>query len=115
MAKERTVRSDLKAPIQLRSYGNLYLPSIVNVQLFTLISACLIQSRCPAHVIGLWVKKRERPTILRDLIVRYDNEYQDWLEKPYPFSKKLENHIGAIWNFIHYYNASLPPLSSFLF
>jgi IS1 family transposase/transposase-like protein len=23
------------------------------------------------------------------------------------FSKKLENHIGAIWYFIHYYNASL--------
>jgi IS1 family transposase/transposase-like protein len=23
------------------------------------------------------------------------------------FSKKLENHIGAIWNFIHHYNASL--------
>ncbi len=25
------------------------------------------------------------------------------------FSKKIENHIGAIWNFIHYYNASLAP------
>jgi len=24
------------------------------------------------------------------------------------FSKKLENHIGAIWMFIHHYNASLP-------
>ena len=23
------------------------------------------------------------------------------------FSKKIENHIGAIWNFIHHYNASL--------
>lgn len=23
------------------------------------------------------------------------------------FSKKLENHIGAIWFFIHHYNASL--------
>ena len=23
------------------------------------------------------------------------------------FSKKLENHIGAIWNFMHHYNASL--------
>lgn len=25
------------------------------------------------------------------------------------FSKKLENHIGAIWYFIHYYNACLQP------
>jgi len=24
------------------------------------------------------------------------------------FSKKLENHIGAIWYFIHHYNACLP-------
>jgi hypothetical protein len=23
------------------------------------------------------------------------------------FSKKLENHIGAIWTFVHHYNASL--------
>ena len=23
------------------------------------------------------------------------------------FSKKLSNHIGAIWDFVHYYNASL--------
>jgi insertion element IS1 protein InsB len=26
----------------------------------------------------------------------------------YAFSKKLENHLCAIWNFIHHYNASLP-------
>jgi len=24
------------------------------------------------------------------------------------FSKRLSNHIGLRWNFIHYYNASLP-------
>ncbi|MEP0874219.1 IS1 family transposase, partial [Trichocoleus desertorum AS-A10] len=24
------------------------------------------------------------------------------------FSKKLENHIGAVWYFVHHYNASLP-------
>ncbi len=31
------------------------------------------------------------------------------------FSKKLENHISAIWYFIHHYNASLPVHSSFPF
>ena len=30
------------------------------------------------------------------------------VRKPLSFSKKLENHIGAIWYFIHHYNASLP-------
>ena len=37
------------------------------------------------------------------------------VRKTLSFSKKLESHIGAIWNFIHHYNASLPPLSSFPF
>ena len=37
------------------------------------------------------------------------------VRKTLSFSKKLENHIGAIWNFIHHYNASLPPLLSFPF
>ncbi len=26
------------------------------------------------------------------------------VRKTLSFSKKLENHIGAIWNFIHHYN-----------
>ncbi|MDV2998296.1 MAG: IS1 family transposase ISBeg2 [Chroococcidiopsis sp. SAG 2025] len=34
------------------------------------------------------------------------------VRKTLSFSKKLENHIGAIWNFIHHYNASLPAISS---
>lgn len=37
------------------------------------------------------------------------------VRKTLSFSKKLENHIGAIWNFIHHYNASLPTRSSFPF
>jgi IS1 family transposase len=37
------------------------------------------------------------------------------VRKTLSFSKKLENHIGAIWNFIHHYNASLSPLLSFPF
>lgn len=29
------------------------------------------------------------------------------VRKALSFSKKIENHIGAIWNFVHYYNSSL--------
>lgn len=29
------------------------------------------------------------------------------VRKALSFSKKLENHIGAIWNFVHHYNTSL--------
>lgn len=35
------------------------------------------------------------------------------VRKTLSFSKKLDNHIGAIWNFVHHYNASLPTTSSF--
>ena len=30
------------------------------------------------------------------------------VRKTLSFSKKLNNHIGAIWYFVHHYNASLP-------
>ena len=30
------------------------------------------------------------------------------VRKTLSFSKKLDNHIGAIWYFIHHHNASLP-------
>ena len=30
------------------------------------------------------------------------------VRKTLSFSKKLENHIGAIWLFVHHYNQSLP-------
>jgi IS1 family transposase len=30
------------------------------------------------------------------------------VRKTLSFSKKLSNHIGAIWYFVHHYNASLP-------
>ncbi len=30
------------------------------------------------------------------------------VRKTLSFSKKLENHVGAIWYFIHHYNESLP-------
>ena len=37
------------------------------------------------------------------------------VRKTLSFSKKLENHIGAICNFIHHYNTSLPACASFPF
>ena len=30
------------------------------------------------------------------------------VRKTLSFSKKIENHIGAVWNFIHHYNENLP-------
>ncbi len=44
-------------------------------------------------------------------IERFNCTLRQWVSrlvrKTLSFSKKLENHIGAIWYFVHYYNASL--------
>ena len=49
---------------------------------------------------------------LTSLIERFNNTMRQRISrlvrKALSFSKKLENHIGAIWYFIHHYNASLP-------
>jgi hypothetical protein len=58
-----------------------------------------LQKSYPANDIKLWGKKLVKQVTLSDLTV---------VRKTLSFSKKLENHIGAIWNFIHHYNASLP-------
>jgi len=31
------------------------------------------------------------------------------VQKALSFSKKLENHIGAVWNFIYHYNVKMAP------
>ena len=31
------------------------------------------------------------------------------VRKTLSFSKKFENHIGAVWNFVHHYNAVMAP------
>ena len=35
------------------------------------------------------------------------------VRKTLSFSKMLDNHIGAIWYFVHHYNASLLPLNHY--
>jgi len=31
------------------------------------------------------------------------------VRKTLSFSKKMENHVGAIWSFVHHYNAEIAP------
>jgi IS1 family transposase len=44
-------------------------------------------------------------------IERFNNTLRQrvgrWVRKTLSFSNKLSNHIGAIWYFVHHYNASL--------
>jgi insertion element IS1 protein InsB len=60
-------------------------------------------------------KKRHKAvgkeTGLTNHIERFNNTLRQrvsrLVRKTLSFSKKLENHIGAIWNFIHYYNLAI--------
>ena len=52
-----------------------------------------------------------KETGLTNLIERFNNTLRQRIvrlvRKTLSFSKKWENHLGAIWNFFHHYNASL--------
>ena len=52
-----------------------------------------------------------KETGLTNHIERFNNTMRQRISRlvrqTLSFSKKLENHIGAIWTFIHHYNASL--------
>jgi hypothetical protein len=54
-----------------------------------------------------WVKKRVRPATLNDSTTPDASGFLAGVRKTLSFSKSLANPIGAIWYFIHHYNASL--------
>jgi len=64
---------------------------------------------------GIFPSKRHRPsgkgTGETNHIERFNNTLRQRISrlvrKTLSFSKKIENHTGAIWNFIHYYNSLL--------
>ena len=77
---------------------------------------------CPSYPVVLPSKRHRavgKETGMTNYIERFNctlrQRVSRLVRKTLSFSKKLENHIGAIWNFIHHYNASLPQLSSFPF
>ena len=63
----------------------------------------------------IFPSKRHRPVPKQSgktsYIERFNNTIRQRISrlvrKTLSFSKKISNHIGAIWNFIHYYNESL--------
>jgi len=90
-------------------------------------SLAAVERQCAVCYSDFWVsypvalpRKRHRAvgkeTGLTSYIERFNctlrQRVSHLVRKTLSFSKKLENHIGAIWNFIHHYNASLPVTSS---
>ena len=80
------------------------------------------QSLCAVSYTDLWsacetvfpqkrYKAVGKETGLTNYIERFNNTMRQKISrlvrKTLSFSKKLSNHIGAIWYFIHEYNASL--------
>jgi hypothetical protein len=87
--------------------GNRYHLSTANAQLHT---------QTFGQPMGLFyrpndIKRWEKKQALTNYIERFNNTLRQrvcrLVRKTLSFSKSLENHIAAIWYFIHYYNASL--------
>lgn len=92
---------------QLRSFGNPYQQFTASARFATPIFGRLI-NRCyrVSAIEQLGKKPAKRVTQSR-----FNNTLRQrvgrLVRKTLSFSKKLSNHIGAIWYFVHYYNASL--------
>jgi len=91
----------------LRHYGNHCHQSTVNAPFVTLIFGLHMSRFFPktdavAKESGKTNRIERSNLTLRQRISRL-------VRKTLSFSKKIENHIGAIWNFIHYYNAEISP------
>jgi len=52
-------------------------------------------------------KERGKPAMLKGLTDSLRQRLSHLARKTLSLSKQLENHMGAIWYFVHHYNASL--------
>lgn len=80
----------------------------IDARLLTPIFGQLMIRYFQVSDIKVWVKTVARPVILSALTALCEARVSRLVRKTLSFSKKLENHIGAIWYFVHHYNASLP-------
>lgn len=94
--------------VQLKSCGNRYLQSIVSVRFAIQISGRLAAEVLPSKRHQAVGKETGKTSYIERLNCTLRQRVSRLVRKTLSFSKKLENHIGAIWNFIHHYNASLP-------
>ena len=67
----------------------------------------LTQRFCRTSGIVRWANIRAKRATLSRLNNTLRQRVSRLVRKTLSFSKSLENHIGAIWYFVHYYNASL--------
>ena len=92
---------------QQENYGTLSHRSIANALFVTQISGHFIKTLSPRNATEQLVKK----LAFCSHIERFNNTMRQRISRlvcsTLSFSKKLENHIDAIWYFIHHYNACL--------
>ena len=97
----------LAANKEQKDYETLCHQSILNVPFVIQIFGHLIKMLSRKNVTGQWVKKVARLIILSALIILCVKGFLDDVRSTLAFLKRIENYIGAIWYFIHHYNACL--------
>jgi hypothetical protein len=102
------ITSETVQRLELKLYGNPCLQSIDNVRFATPILRAAYGTVLPSQrhrAVG-------KESGLTNLVERFNctlrQRISRLVRKTLSFSKKLDNHVGAIWYFIHHYNASLP-------
>ena len=72
-----------------------------------------VYRQCAACYTDFWAAYNEILPTKRHRIERFNltmrQRVSRLVRKALSFSKKLENYIGAIWNFIHHYNLEIAP------
>lgn len=88
-------------------YGNHYLPSTDNALSVTPISGLSITKFFQIVDTDPWAKIVAKQTAHSRFNCTISQRVSRLVRETLSFSKKLENHIGAIWYFIHHYNELL--------
>jgi IS1 family transposase len=99
-----------------RVYGNLYLPCIANVQPDYTDFWSFYEQAFPSLRHRAVGKKSGKTNLIERFNCTLRQRVSRLVRETLSFSKKLSNHIGAIWYFIHHYNelcAYLRLLSTF--
>ena len=85
--------------------GPVYQQSIANVRSVTRIFGRRMRPSCHRNVTVQLERKADKPTTSSGLTTTLRQRCSRLVRKTLSFSKKLANHIGALWYFIHDYNA----------
>jgi len=93
----------------LKDYGSRCRQYTVNVLFVIRIYGLHTMKFCQQKDTVQWKKKVNKTSHIERFNLAMRQRVSRLVRKTLSFSEKPENHIGAIWNFIHHYNLEIAP------